>query len=347
MQDDDIASISPTRIAAWEKCGYEAIKADLINGNFRLVGGPPEVREQAWRWVRFKERDSEMAKRDTQRPPPAKMSAAQKRRALEIFGKRLAELERFDLAAVRGAGDPGIRTLEVGLDKALTDAFGTGSAEYERFRHMTRLFQADRAYVGTPPASWYQEGYGKGIAGAIAMVRAIINGLTEDLQYSDGCDAPLDPEVSKAPANLDVFIVHGRDDGLKSEVARFVERLGLKAVILHEQANEGRTLIEKFEAHSNVAFAVVLLTPDDVGGLAAEKPVLSPRARQNVVMELGFFFAKLGRARVCGLLRDHIEKPSDVDGVAYIPYDASGAWKFLIVKEMKAAGLPVSADNIV
>ena len=144
-----------------------------------------------------------------------------------------------------------------------------------------------------------------------------------------------------------VFIVHGRDEATKQTTARFLEKLGLKPVIFHEQPNVGRTIIEKFEDYSSVAYAVVLLTPDDLGGLASEKPELSLRSRQNVVFELGYFIGKLGRKRVCALYQKDVELPSDLHGVLYVPMDEAGAWKFLLVKELKAVGLDIDLNKAV
>src|ERR1035438_6975181 len=76
--------------------------------------------------------------------------------------------------------------------------------------------------------------------------------------------------VAVPPLTKKVFVVHGHDDEAKEKVARFLERLKLEPIILHEQPNEGRTVIEKFEVFADVGFAVVLLTPDDVGALASE-----------------------------------------------------------------------------
>lgn len=137
-----------------------------------------------------------------------------------------------------------------------------------------------------------------------------------------------------------VFIVHGRDDGLKNEVARWLHRIGMDEIILHEQANQGRTIIAKFrDLAAGAVFAVVLMTPDDVGGLAGGQA--SPRARQNVVMELGFFLGALGPDRVAALVAGHpLELPSDYDGVVYTPYDAPGAWKLSLLREFKALGIP-------
>lgn len=137
----------------------------------------------------------------------------------------------------------------------------------------------------------------------------------------------------------EVFIVHGRDNDVKEKIAYFLKELGLKPVILHEQPNKGRTIIEKFEYHSSVEYAIVLLTPDDVGGLKSEPDKQSPRARQNVIFEMGCFFGKLGRGKVCALVSPGVEQPSDLHGIVYIPLDQEEEWKRLLARELDAAGL--------
>lgn len=139
-----------------------------------------------------------------------------------------------------------------------------------------------------------------------------------------------------------VFVVHGQDDAAKESVARYLEKLGLDPVILHEQPSAGRTIIEKFEAHSRVAYAVVLLTPDDLGKAKTE-PELQPRARQNVIFELGYFCGILGRTKVC-VLHGGVELPTDYSGVVYIPLDREGAWKLLLARELHAAGLGIDLN---
>lgn len=143
----------------------------------------------------------------------------------------------------------------------------------------------------------------------------------------------------------DIFLVHGRDDEAKEAVARFIERLDARAIILHEQPNGGRAIIEKFEAHSDVAFAIVLLTPDDFVRNTAKSP--HRRARQNVIFELGYFYAKLGRNKVCALYKEGVEIPSDIQGVIYVPMDSTGAWRMLLSRELKAAGLPLNYDKVI
>lgn len=141
------------------------------------------------------------------------------------------------------------------------------------------------------------------------------------------------------PAARKVFVVHGHDEFAREAVARFLEKLGFEAIILHEQVNQGRTIIEKIEAHGEVGFAVVLLTPDDFGG--ERNGETKPRARQNVILELGYFIARLGRSRVCALKRGDIEIPSDFGGVVYETFDTSGGWKSALGKELSAAGFEI------
>ncbi len=146
-----------------------------------------------------------------------------------------------------------------------------------------------------------------------------------------------------------VFIVHGHDQEMRESVARTIEKLGLDPIILHEQPNQGRTIIEKFTDYGNVSFAVVLLSPDDMGYPMNESPKKAKaRARQNVILELGFFIGKLGRGKVMPLYKVHpnFEMPSDYSGVLYTPYDDSGKWRFTLVTELQAAGYNIDANKL-
>jgi predicted nucleotide-binding protein len=147
-----------------------------------------------------------------------------------------------------------------------------------------------------------------------------------------------------------VFVVHGHDQARKESVARLLERLELEPIILHEQPNAGRTIIEKFEAVcADVGFAIVLLTPDDCGGPARDNDrpeKLAPRARQNVILELGYFVGKLGRKHVCPLYEEGTEIPSDFAGVVYVPLDVHGAWRTHLAKELKQVWPHVDLNNL-
>ncbi len=144
-----------------------------------------------------------------------------------------------------------------------------------------------------------------------------------------------------------VFVVHGQDEGTKETLARCLTRMNLNPIILHEQANEGKTIIEKFESHaSNVGYAVVLMTPDDVGHIKDKPEQAKPRARQNVIFELGYFIGKLSRTRVCALYKEGVEIPSDYQGVIFIPMDNGGVWRFLLAKELKSVGYSIDMNLI-
>jgi predicted nucleotide-binding protein len=156
--------------------------------------------------------------------------------------------------------------------------------------------------------------------------------------------ADVKPKRSLNDERVRVFVVHGHDTEKREAVARYVEKLGFEAIVLAEQPNAGRTIIEKFEDYSNVAFAIVLMTPDDHGGAKGLKS--RPRARQNVILELGFFTGVLGRGNVAALVVGSLETPSDVDGILYTPWDEHGAWRTKIAREMRASGLAVDLNRI-
>ncbi len=148
-----------------------------------------------------------------------------------------------------------------------------------------------------------------------------------------------------APRSKKVFIVHGHDDVAKTQLELFLHEIGLEPIVLHRQADEGLTIIEKFEKHSDVGYAFVLLTPDEIAYLAAdeEKPdrerQKEARTRPNVIFEFGYFVGKLGRSRVCCLHTGTVSLPSDVSGVIYKRYERRiDEVAYSILKELKASG---------
>lgn len=145
-----------------------------------------------------------------------------------------------------------------------------------------------------------------------------------------------------------IFIVHGHDNEMKESVARLISSMGLEPIILSEQPDKGRTIIEKFEDEANVDFAIVLMSDNDDYGAEIGKEDTKPRARQNVILELGYFIGKLGRKNhVCVLKKDNVEVPSDILGIVYKQYDPSNdSWKFALGKELRAAGYDVDLNSI-
>ena len=197
------------------------------------------------------------------------------------------------------------------------------------------------------PNQPFQEAY----LGGLKYAESILESMLEEIEeyWDDDVQARAangQPSTSEPITTNRVFVVHGRDEAAKHTLARYLGDLGLEPVILQEQPSQGRTIIEKFEEESQtVGFAVVLGTPDDIGALAIDKDNLRPRMRQNVVLELGYFAGKLGRKRVCVLLKPDVERPSDYDGVIYIPLDDFGGWRTELDSELKAAGLQIGAST--
>jgi predicted nucleotide-binding protein len=192
---------------------------------------------------------------------------------------------------------------------------------------------------------WEREAVGRSIN--------TLESLRERLEYLESpAEGPATPKASaESTGDERVFLVHGHASGAKETVGRLLEKTGDHEVVtLHEQPSEGRTLIEKFEDNAKASdHAVVLLTADDVGGEASAggaKPDLQPRARQNVVFELGFFVGSLGRSHVTVLYEAGVELPSDFKGVVYIPLDKGGAWRFQLLAELRGAGLTYDLNRI-
>ena len=141
-------------------------------------------------------------------------------------------------------------------------------------------------------------------------------------------------------------MVHGHDEALKNDMELFLNKIELEPIVLHRQPDQGLTVIEKFERHSDVAFVVVLLTPDDVGYTQAElkksesKRKIESRARQNVIFEFGYFVGKLWRKRVCCVYKEGVTVPTDISGLLYKEVKSSVddiAWA--LIQELRAAGL--------
>lgn len=152
--------------------------------------------------------------------------------------------------------------------------------------------------------------------------------------------------TSALPKSNSVFLVHGHDEGAKHSVARFLEQLGVTPVILQEQINRGMTVIEKFEEFADRAgFAVILMTPDDFGYPAGKEEEKRHRPRQNVVLELGYFSAKLGREKTLVLIKGDLEMPSDVFGLVYEPMDRSEGWKMRLARELAASGFKIDMNR--
>jgi predicted nucleotide-binding protein len=281
-------------------------------------------------------------------PQPAVLNADQLRQGVERLTKRLDAVKQFDPRSVRDWNNPpSLEALCADVDDALVRTFGHDSVEYRRYLPAAQYNFYPPFEDGDPVKQLLGDATGFKEK-SIGLLAQAVESLKERLSELGDApnNSPLSPAVPATPSKK-VFVVHGHEGEPKQAVARFLESLGFEPVILHEQPNGGRTIIEKFEKNADVGFAVVLLTPDDVGG---EKGLVfsmaRPRARQNVVFELGYFIGKLGRSRVCALKLGDVEVPSDFSGVVYVPYDSNGAWRQALGQELEEAGYEVDWNKV-
>ncbi|MBS1810357.1 MAG: nucleotide-binding protein [Acidobacteria bacterium] len=272
-------------------------------------------------------------------------------RGIEKLKKRRGEVLQLNPTNL-AAGDPVRGNIQRSIRDTVADIFGANSREASDFIN-------PQLYYNPHPVL---RGYGDEdddntpffVAG-IEKMAIELQGLIEKLEERRG-DVLAETSAERTGAaalneqqanTREVFIVHGHDDAAKLAVARFIQQIGLQPVILHEQTNRGSTtVIEKLERHSNVPFAIVLLTPDDVGAQKSNSSDLTPRARQNVILELGYFLGKLGRGRVCPLYKEGVEIPSDFSGVIYTPLDPHDGWKLTLAKELRVVWSDIDLNRI-
>lgn len=226
---------------------------------------------------------------------------------------------------------------------AISNTFGSKTSHVMDFKNIHFSLMA---FSTQTPQSEFEAAYRQGLDSAASVLESMIEEITEYWAEDEESSRTSDSQANVHKSTNKIFVIHGHDTSARETVARFLEKLELEPVILHELPNEGRTIIEKFEDYADVMFAVVLLTPDDLGTLKEQQHNLRPRARQNVVFELGYFIGKLGRKKVCALLKGDIERPSDVDGILYVSLDDEDGWKFRLLRELKAAGFGIDANQV-
>lgn len=288
----------------------------------------------------------------TRKAPPAavqaNLSTEQMRKGLLRLERLITEIEGFDASQLTKRWSSEQNALEANIEGTLTSVFGHQTVEFRRYARATRLDHGSvsmrldgRARDDSYEARQY---VAEGKLEAVQILQSAIKWLKDEIGDAIENTPIAVPALNAEPTSQKIFIVHGHDDAARLTIARFIERIGFEAIILSEQANQGRTIIEKIEAHSDVGFAIVLLTADDVGGKTADS--LSPRARQNVLLELGYFIAKLTRQRVCTLRKGDVEIPTDFAGVVWEALDDGGAWKTALARELKAAGYEIDWNKV-
>ncbi|MBN1468091.1 MAG: nucleotide-binding protein [Fusobacteriaceae bacterium] len=212
----------------------------------------------------------------------------------------------------------------------LESVFGKESVHYINFY---KQYNNAKGFMANNFSGWMLEYY--------SNCKAIFKAAYDDFKNDYTSTSKSQSKNNKSR----IFIVHGHDDAVKNEVARFLEKLELEPIILHEQSSDGRTIIEKIEKYSDVGFGIILYTPCDLGK-DKNNEKLNARARQNVIFEHGYLIGKIGRSNVCALVKeDNLEKPTDISGVVYISMDNS--WKIQLSKEMKSAGYEIDMNKVI
>jgi predicted nucleotide-binding protein len=233
---------------------------------------------------------------------------------------------------------------------------------FHKWRRDTRIaikniFGADTGHLAEfKDISYYNnhqddvEAYKLGLEHARVMLQSMAEEVADywndDMFPIPSATAERNEAGQGVPATRKVFVVHGHDHGFKEAVARVLTTLEMDPIILHEQPDQGKTIMEKFSDYSDVSFAIALLTPDDLGEAKDKVDNLKPRARQNVIFEFGYFIGKLGRSNACGLTKGRVDTPSDYSGVLYISFDDAGHWKFRLAGELRAAGFDIDANKL-
>jgi predicted nucleotide-binding protein len=284
-----------------------------------------------------------MANRRTPQSPSIEPKVFTSRKEIEDgitkLQRRIQNLEELSSLVSQNLhyNDQKVRNVESNIRSTIQEVFGSNSPEFYEHRSHSILY----GYSNMGDSEYErQQKFVEGIPQSKAMLEGLIARLEEKkLDFSP-------PERKNNPIGDSVFLVHGHNEAVRETVARFLEHLDLRVTILHEQPNRGRTINEKFEDHSQEAgFSVILLTGDDRGGAKEQEPsTYLLRARQNVILELGFFLGVLTRSRVCALYEEGVEIPSDYHGVLFIKLDSD--WKLKLARELKVAGLPVDLNKV-
>lgn len=239
---------------------------------------------------------------------------------LEKFVQEAQEFEKKNITA----SNPDFIAWNNSLIRFLEQTYGKNSTTTNNF--VNRTYSLSAFAIGTP-----EKNFVEAFKSDMAITTKELEKLLEETLEEDADKVENKHNVSSKK----VFIVHGRDDAKKYEISGFLYEQGLEPIILHEQVNNGQTIIEKIEKNSDVACAIILLTPDDEGRLRDSDSSLKTRARQNVIFEAGFFMGKLGRNRTI-MLSGVEEKMSDIDGIVYIDINN---YKSALLKELKELDL--------
>lgn len=236
--------------------------------------------------------------------------------------------------------DPQFKQWKRDVEVLLRHAFGDETTQVYDF---INIRYTPACYSTSDNHSLWINSYQKGLSTAISTLKSICKEV-EDYFTEEHLDA----SSNQLPEGYSrkVFIVHGHDETLRVKLEATLTKLGFRPVVLRNQPNRFRTILEKFEDYADVGFAVILLTADDIGYDKTKQGTEKYRARQNVVLEMGYFLARLGRNRLMAIHDPGVELPGDISGVVYTDSSNDAQWQVELVRELKAAGYDVDGNKL-
>jgi predicted nucleotide-binding protein len=201
----------------------------------------------------------------------------------------------------------------------LVRTFRADTLDYDRYKSAKNFDRGPHNYTYEVLPHEFQASISRCKDTSVALLKQAIKSLEEQLE-EHSANPPVNqtpPETPRLPSRK-VFIVHGHEGEPREAVSGFLRKIDFIPVILHEQSNQGRTIVEKFEAHAEL----------------------------DVILEIGYFIGKLGRQNVCAMKLGDLEIPSDIIGVVWTPFDAHGAWKTALAKELRDAGHAIDWNKV-
>lgn len=254
-------------------------------------------------------------------------------------------ISQIDSLGNLGPDDPIFEQWRKAVEALLIHSLGEKSKQTSDFGwigYRPSIYEMDDEYgiYGIAKQREY-ESFHKGLKDA----KILLKGIREEVQkyFPDDVVKSKTKTDAKGISNR-IFVIHGHDHELLYKVKDFLRKIHMEPIVLRDLPNLGRTIIEKFESYADVGYAIALLTSDDKVIADDEKRSVEYRARQNVILELGYFMGKLGRSRVAVLCDKNVARPGDIDGMVYTITESDGDWQFGLAKELKASGLNIDMN---
>jgi hypothetical protein len=276
------------------------------------------------------------------------------KQAIDELNRQLDEIEKV---RKKPRMSPAFKTWKIQTGELLESIFGRRSKQIKDFDGIAYSLAA---FSNQTPESKFDEAFHQGLKSAAIVLSAAIKdirkggttskpppkesvstgGTASVKEQSKPAAAPpssakssVSPvRVSSSVTSNNMFLVYADGNPFKRELTDFLSRIGINVVPIPGNPGQQNRLMEKLEQNPDVGYAVVLLNPAAKG------------ITHDVVFELGILVGRLGRDKVCGLVMEKVDILGNYSGISYVPHDAAGAWKFMMIKQLKAAGFNVDAN---